>query len=66
MMSSRSFFRVSSLLDVRFRSDVDGSVEEVVRSVGAEGFKNGLLVEDRSEEAIAAGSSGLKEIGVGI
>lgn len=62
----RSFVRVSSLLDGRFRSDADASVEEVVRSLGAEGFKNGLLAEDRREEAIADGSGGFKEIGIGV
>ena len=45
MVNARSLVRVSSLLDVRFRSDLDASVEEEVRPVGAKVFKNWLLAE---------------------
>ena len=41
IVNSMSFVRASSLLNVRSRSDVDGSVKEVVW--WKKGFKNGPL-----------------------
>ena len=71
MVNSRSFVKVCSRLDVRSRSEVDASVEEVVGSVGAEvgsGRRDSRMdcwSGGRSEEAIADGSGGFDGVGMG-
>lgn len=71
MVNSRSFVRLSSLLDVRSCSDVDGSVEDVVGSVdveddgGTRASRMDTWSGERSEEVIADGSGGFDEVVMG-